>query len=121
MRLLGLCLLGLVASQKIYRSCDGLFQVHKTSLHVNKSVSITLDYTVSTQITKGIMETQVYYNYIPFPIYREDLCKRVVCPIRSGRHTETYNYTLSLSGKIQAQIKWFDKNNTPLLCVIIAT
>ena len=114
-----LALLSLVSAQNIYRSCDGLFKLHKTTIHVNKTVSAKLDYTVSTQVAEGTMQTQIYYNYIPFPKYTEDLCKTVACPIRPGHHVETYNYTLSVTGNIQAQIKWFDKNNTQLLCVII--
>ena len=119
MRLLSLLGLSLVAAQNIYRSCDGLFKLHKTTVHVNKTVSVTLDYTVPTKITNGTMETQVYYNYIPFPKYTEDLCNRVACPIKPGHHVETYNYTLSVTGNIQAQVKWFDKNNTQLLCIIV--
>ena len=119
MRLLSLLFLGLVGGQKIYRSCDGLFKLHKTTVHVNKTVRVTLDYTVSTTVAEGTMETQVYYNYIPFPKYTEDLCNRVACPIKPGQHTETYNYTLSVTGNIQAQVKWFDKNNTQLLCIIV--
>jgi ML domain len=88
----------------------------------NANSTVSFDFTVPAEVTKGTAKYSFNFNGIPFQPTTEDLCTQTTCPILPG----TYNQSSSsdfpdVSGKIETKIEWFDENSVNLLCVQIKT
>jgi len=85
------------------------------------NVSLTIDYTVPTNmtVTDGTAEFAITYAFIPITPTIEPLCANVACPVVAGRYT---NESISvwpsgISGTVTTQMKWYNTGHDLLLCV----
>jgi hypothetical protein len=69
-------------------------------------------------ITSGIAIYSYAINNIPFSPTSVDLCTQTACPIEPGIHNETSVSAFpSISGKVVAQIAWYDQQDELVWCV----
>ena len=106
------------------KPCGGTISVQKASVSpiipvANKPVALHLEYSVPTLVTGGTSETAITYNFIPFSPTVESLCASVPCPLNPGSYKNDTSilWPSGLSGTVAITTKWFDPENTLLLCL----
>ena len=104
---------------------DSRFKINSISLDPPTAAPgqvtvLHLDYTVpeSTYIYDGVSTFTFSLNGIPFAPTTEPLCGQVTCPLMPGNYVNTTqsSWPQGISGKIVTSVRWYDVNQTELLC-----
>jgi ML domain len=108
---------------------ESLFTITELSLSpaapvAGQNLTLHLGYEVpeGVSVLGGTAEYDVTYNYIPFSPSTEPLCSNIPCPLGPGTYLNesTSQWPDSLSGLLVSRMKWFDEQNSMLLCVEIS-
>ena len=87
-----------------------------------KNVTMWIEYTVpsSVTVTGGVSQDAVSLNGLPVSTDTSDLCDSIPCPQTAGIHNATNTFEwpsgLSSGSRVVYTTKWFDTQNTLLLC-----
>jgi hypothetical protein len=88
----------------------------------DQNVTMWIEYSVPAGLTvaAGTSQDSVTLNGLPVSSETSDLCKSVACPLTAGVHNTTNSFLwpagLSAGSRVTYTTKWFDEQNTLLLC-----
>jgi hypothetical protein len=89
---------------------------------VGQNVTMWIEYAVpsSVTVTGGTSQDAVSLNGLPVSTEASDLCNSIPCPQTAGIHNATNSFEwpsgLSSGSRVVYTTKWFDTQNTLLLC-----
>jgi hypothetical protein len=88
----------------------------------DQNVTMWIEYAVPSSLTVagGKSQDSVTLNGLPVSTETSDLCNSVVCPVTAGMHNTTNSFVwpagITSGSRVTYTTKWFDEQNTLLLC-----